>query len=370
MRNMDKITPFIVMDILDKARNIPNAVHMEVGEPDISPAPAILEAFNKAVADNRFFYAPACGVWELREKIAQHYHDAYGVSVSPRRIVITPGTSGAFLIVLSLFSQLNKGLVLSDPSYPCYKNFSYYLDIEPHFVPIGKENNYEIHADRLKDLKNAGGIMVSSPANPTGSVYSRETMKQLLEYCKEKNMWFISDEIYHGLVYDSKEHTALEFSDEAIVINSFSKYYCMPGIRVGWMILPEKLLRPAEILIQNLFIGSNTPSQYAALAAFDYASLKAVRELFRSRRDFLYGELKELFEIDAKPQGAFYIWANIAKYSNDSFAFCSDLLDRQGVAITPGIDFGSRWTEHVRFAYTRDISDLKEGIRRIKQFLS
>jgi aspartate/methionine/tyrosine aminotransferase len=182
-------------------------------------------------------------------------------------------------------------------------------------------------------------------------------------------MWFISDEIYHGLVYDAREHTALEFSDNAIVINSFSKYFCMPGIRVGWMILPEELVRPAEILIQNILIGSNTPSQYAALEAFDYEHLESVRNIFRERRDFLYSELKDIFEIDAKPQGAFYIWANINKYSNDTLAFCNELLEKEGVAITPGIDFGSRWTDHVRFAYTKDISELKEGVRRIRKFL-
>lgn len=368
--NMGKITPFIVMDILAKARKIPDAIHMEVGEPDLPPPPAVQEAFVKAVRDKRFFYTPACGLWELREKIAEHYHAAYGVRVSPERVVITPGTSGAFLIVFALFAQLKKKMALSDPSYPCYKNFSYFLKIDPHFITVGKDTNYEIPPDSIKERNEIGAIMVSSPANPTGSVCSPDTMKQLVGLCSGRKMWFISDEIYHGLVYDNQEHTALEFSDDAIVINSFSKYYCMPGVRVGWMILPEKLVRPSEILIQNLFIGTNTPAQYAVLEAFDYGYLKSTREVFKQRRDFLYSELQDLFEIDAKPQGAFYIWADIAKYSDDAFAFCSELLDKQGVAVTPGIDFGSRWTDHVRFAYTRDISELKEGVRRIRKFLN
>jgi aspartate/methionine/tyrosine aminotransferase len=367
---MERITPFIVMDILAKARTIPDAIHMEVGEPDLPPSPMVQEAFIKAVRDRQFAYTPACGLPELREKIARHYLDAYGITISPGRIIITPGTSGAFLIVLSLFSRLKKGLVLSDPSYPCYKNFSYFLNIDPHFITVGRDTNFEILPEALKNLKDIGAIMVSSPANPTGSVYSAETMKLLIDACDGRGMWFISDEIYHGLVYDKKEHTALEFSDNAIIINSFSKYFCMPGIRVGWMILPEDLIRPAEILIQNLLICTNTPAQYAALEAFDYPYLKSVRKIFGERRDFLFSELSDIFEIVAKPQGAFYIWADISRYSSDAFAFCGELLDNQGVAITPGIDFGSRWTDHVRFAYTRDISELREGVRRIRQFLS
>jgi aspartate/methionine/tyrosine aminotransferase len=367
---MHRITPFIVMDILAKARSIPNAVHMEVGEPDLSPPPAVVEAFARAAKDNRFFYTPACGLPELREKIAQHYLDAYDVKISPARIIITSGTSGAFLIALSLFAGQKKGLVLSDPSYPCYKNFSYFLNIEPCFVTAGRETNFEITPEAMMEFANAGAVMVSSPANPTGSIYGAESMRRLVNCCDEKGMWFISDEIYHGLVYDEKEHTALEFSDNAIVINSFSKYFCMPGIRVGWMILPEHLVRPAEILIQNLFISANTPAQYAALEAFDYGHLASVRKIFRERRDILCSELEDLVHIVARPQGAFYIWADISRYSNDAFKFCGDLLDAHGVAITPGIDFGSSWTDHVRFAYTRDVAELREGVRRIRQFLS
>jgi aspartate/methionine/tyrosine aminotransferase len=366
---VEKITPFMVMDILARARKIPGAVHMEVGEPDLPPSPAVQEAFIKAIRDQRYFYTPACGLLELREKIAEHYHTGYGVKVSPERIVITPGTSGAFLIVFALFAQQKRKIVLSDPSYPCYKNFSYFLQIAPYFVTVGKDTNYEISPDSIPNIKEIGAIMISSPSNPTGSVCGIDTMKQLISLCRERKMWYVSDEIYHGLVYDTREHTALEFSDDAIVINSFSKYFCMPGIRVGWMILPENLVRPAEILIQNLFIAANTPAQYAAIEAFDYAYLMETCETFRKRRNFLYSALRDVFEIDAKPQGAFYLWADITKYSDNALAFCTELLEEQGVAITPGIDFGSRWTDHVRFSYTRDITELKEGVRRIKEFL-
>ncbi len=357
------------MDILAKARNIPNAVHMEVGEPDLPPSAAVQEAFIKAVRDKRFFYTPACGLMELREKIAEHYYRTYGVKVSPERVVITPGTSGAFLIVFALLARQKKKIALSDPSYPCYKNFSYFLRIEPHFITVGKDTDYEIQPDEIRKLNDIGAVMVSSPANPTGNLYERDALNRLITVCDERKISFVSDEIYHGLVYDKGEHTALEFSDDAIVINSFSKYYCMPGIRVGWMILPKELVRQAEILIQNLYIATNTPAQFAVLDAFDYEHLASVRDIFRKRRDFLYSELKQLFEIDSKPGGAFYIWANISKYSDDALGFCNKLLDEQGVAITPGIDFGSKWTGHVRFSYTRDVAELGEGVRRIRHFL-
>lgn len=368
--SMERITPFIVMDILAKARQMPEAIQMEVGEPDLSPSPAVQEAFIKAVKDKRFFYTPACGLLELRDKIARHYSENYRVEVSPERVIITPGTSGAFLVVLSLLVEKGKKIVLSDPSYPCYKNFAYFLNIEPYFIPVGRDTKYEMSFDSLKDIKDIGAVMVSSPANPTGNLYRLDTLKDLIAFCVDKKIWFISDEIYHGLVYDTQEHTALEFSEDVVVINGFSKYYCMPGFRVGWMILPKYLARRAEILIQNIFIATNTPSQYAALEAFDYKYLEGVRETFRKRRDFLYSGLQDIFEIDIKPEGAFYIWADTSKYSDDSVKFCGELLETKAVAVTPGVDFGKNGTEHyIRFAYTRDISELREGIRRINEFI-
>ncbi|HMK43605.1 MAG TPA: aminotransferase class I/II-fold pyridoxal phosphate-dependent enzyme [Dissulfurispiraceae bacterium] len=366
---MERITPFIVMDILAKARQNPDAVHMEVGEPDIPPSPAVKEAFIKAIRDDRFFYTPACGIPELREKIAEHYHVTYGITVSPERIIVTPGTSGAFLIVFSLLRECGARMALADPSYPCYKNFAYFSKIDPHFITVGKETNYELSPDALKEAGNVNSIMVSSPANPTGNIHRKETLMALLDIAREKKICFVSDEIYHGLVYDSQEHTALEFSEDAIVINSFSKAFCMPGLRVGWMILPKSMIRRAEILIQNLLIATNTPSQYACLEAFDYAYLRKTRGMFKERRDYLYAAMGPLFEIEAQPQGAFYIWANISRYSRDALSFCNRLLEEQGVAITPGIDFGDRWTDYVRFAYTRDVAVLAEGVRRIRAFL-
>lgn len=366
----DKISPFIVMDILAKARTMPDAVHMEVGEPDLPPSVKVEEAYIKAIRDKKFHYTPAKGLTELREKIAEYYQTKYNVSVSPDRIIITPGTSGAFMVVFALLTDMERRLLLSDPSYPCYKNFAYFLETEPILINIGKNTNYEISPGLIKSHDNIGAVVVSSPANPTGNIYDRKNMLELIALSEEKGFRFISDEIYHGLVYDKKEHTALELSDRAIVINSFSKYFCMPGFRVGWMILPEELVRRAEIIVQNIYIAANTPAQYAAVEAFDEEYLQQVRDTFRQRRDFLYNELKDILTIDAVPDGAFYIWADISRYSSNSMEFCSRLLDEKAVAITPGIDFGKNRTEqYVRFAYTRDISRLKIGVERLKKFL-
>lgn len=370
-RLIEKITPFRVMDILAKARTMPDAVHMEVGEPDLPPSEKVLEAYLKAVQERKFHYTPSSGLPELREKIAEYYQKKYSVSISPGRILITPGTSGAFLVILSMLIDKERKLVLPDPSYPCYKNFSYFLDTEPLLINIDRSTSYEVRPEALTGLNSFGALMVSSPSNPIGNIYSAETIKGLTSLAEEKGFWYISDEIYHGLVYANTEETAIQYSERAIVVSGFSKYFCMPGFRVGWMILPEDLVRRAEIIIQNIFIAANTPAQYAALEAFDDSYLKGIRARFQKRRDYLYQALKDIFEIEAEPEGAFYIWANISRYSVDAVQFCSELLEKKAVAVTPGIDFGKNGTDHfIRFAYTREIAELEEGVKRIKEFLS
>jgi len=369
MDRLEKLSPFIVMDILSEAQKYKDVIHMEIGEPDLEPSPKVMESLERAVKDKKFFYTPALGLWELREKISEFYKKKYNVEVSPERVVITTGTSGAFLVAYAITLNAGDKIILPDPSYPCYKNFAHLLDVEPIFVKVDKDTNYEVRREMLRDVE-AKALHISSPQNPTGTLYSPQTLKELAEYCEERGIYFISDEIYHGLVYEGEEHTALEFSDRAIVINGFSKYFCMPGFRIGWMILPEELVRKAEVVIQNVFISAPTLSQYAALGAFDYEYLEKVRKTFEERRNFLYSELKKLFRIDAKPQGAFYIWANVSEYTKDSYEFALQLLRKARVAVTPGVDFGkNRTKEYIRFAYTRKVEELKEGVERIKKFL-
>lgn len=364
-----KMTSFIVMDIVREAAKFEDSIHFEIGQPDLPPSPLVKEALHVAIDENRFSYTESLGLFELRVRIAAHYKKTYGVDVEPEQIFLTPGTSGAFLIAYALTLGHSCKLGLSDPSYPCYKNFAHMLDIEPVFMPIGKEDKYELH---VRDLKQhtLDALQISSPANPTGNIYTSENLKELIEYCNSKNIAFISDELYHGLTYEDEADTALQYSKNVYVINGFSKFYCMPGNRLGWIIVPKEKLREAEMVAQNFFISAPTLSQYGALKAFDYPYLAGVKAEFQKRRDYLYSELSQIFEIDAAPDGAFYLWANVSKYTDNSFTFAKELLETLHVAATPGIDFGTHKTEqYLRFAYTRDIAHMREGVERLKAYL-
>ncbi len=372
MERLDGVSPFLVMDVIKRAREIEasgeEVIHFEVGQPDLEPSPSVWRALEKAVKKKKNQYIESLGLWELREKISEFYYKKYRVDVSPSRVIITTGTSAAFTVAYSIFLDFGQKLILTDPSYPCYKNFAKVLGIKVKNVGVSWQENYELKPNQIDD--DAAAVHISSPMNPTGSLYPRRSLENLALFCKEKGITLISDEIYHGLVYDEPEHTALEFSDEAVVINGFSKAFCMPGFRIGWLIVPEKFVRKAEIVLQNLFICAPTLSQYAALGAFDYDYLDYVKMVFKERRNFLYQELKRIFDIRIKPKGAFYIWADVSKYSNDGLSFSKLLLEEAKVATTPGIDFGKNKTQnYVRFAFTQTIAKMAEGIRRIKRFL-
>ncbi len=369
MRRYKKLSSFIVMDIVKEASRFNDTIHFEVGQPDLSPPLGVIEASKDAIERLNFEYTPSKGLVELREKIAKHYLKSYSIDIDIERILITPGTSTAFMMAYLLTLESGDSIAMSDPSYPCYKNFAYMVDAKPLAIPCGKEDGYLLTPEML-DKKDFKVLHISSPSNPTGRIYDKNTLKVLSKYCKDRNITLISDELYHGLVYDTQECCALEFDDEAIVINGFSKYYCMPGFRIGWIIVPRNLVRYAEIIAQNLYISAPTISQYAAIKAFDYDYLRNIRDIFRQRRDYLYSELKDIFTIDAKPEGAFYLWCDISRYSNDSISFAKDMLKSIHVAVTPGIDFGKFKTDrYIRFAYTRDITHMKEGIDRIKEWL-
>ena len=363
------MSSFIVMDIVKEAQKYNDTVHFEIGQPDLSPSQKVKQNIKDSVDNNKFAYTESLGLLELREKIAKSYKDNYNVIIDPGQILLTPGTSGAFMVAYTLSLKNNENLGLSDPSYPCYKNFAYMLDINPIFMNISKETGYQLNVKHL-EKKNLNALQISSPCNPTGNLYDKENLKSLIQYCEEKNIAFISDELYHGLTYETKAHTALEFSQNVFVINGFSKYYCMPGLRLGWIIVPKDKIRQAEIIAQNLFISAPTLSQHAALGAFDEKYLGHIKDIFRQRRDYLYHELSQIFDIDAKPKGAFYLWANVSKYTDDSFEFAKQILKDIHVATTPGIDFGTNNTNHyLRFAYTRDIEHMREGVERLKKYL-
>ena len=365
----DKLQPFRVMDVVREAQRYDDTIHFEIGQPDLPPSPRVIAALHRAIDDHRFAYTETLGLYALRQKISEHYRREYGVEIDPGRILIVPGTSTAFLIAYLLTLDRGNRLGLPDPSYPCYKNFAHMVDVTPVFFPVGSEEGYQLTPEQLRGTQ-LDALHISSPANPTGTIYSADALKSIAEYCDTEGIALISDELYHGLVYGTPAASAVQSSDSAIVINGFSKYFTMPGLRLGWMILPEPLVRPAEIIAQNLYISAPTLSQYAALEAFDYDYLTHVCDTFRSRRDYLYEALHPLFPIDARPDGAFYLWANVSAYTDDAFTFAETLLYDTHVAITPGIDFGTHGTHrYLRFSYTREIAHMEEGVERLRGYL-
>ncbi|NOQ36605.1 MAG: pyridoxal phosphate-dependent aminotransferase [Methylococcaceae bacterium] len=377
---MAEISPFYVMTLLQRAKELEkqgrDIIHMEIGEPDFPTPAAIVKAGMDFIQKGDVKYTPASGLPLLREKVAEFYQQQYGVKVAKERIFITPGASGAFLLALGATLNPNEELLMSDPCYPCNSNFVRLFNGKTRFVPVNADNDYQLTAQAIRDSwqSNTKGVICASPSNPTGTIIKAEVLKQSIEAVNELNGCFFSDEIYHGLIYDEKATSALEFSDDVFVINSFSKNFGMTGWRIGWLIVPEEFIEATNKLAQNIFIATSTHSQYAALAAFEAEAqqeLENRRQELSKRRDFLYQKLQDLgFEMGCKPQGAFYIYANCAKFSDDSFQFAHDLLEKEGVAITPGKDFGTNDAcHHLRFAYTTSINKMAEAMTRLETFL-
>ncbi|MBK8814885.1 MAG: pyridoxal phosphate-dependent aminotransferase [Methylococcaceae bacterium] len=379
-RNFD-ITPFHVMELLRRAKLLEqqgrDIIHMEIGEPDFATPQAIVDAGLKQLQTGDIKYTAAAGLPELREKIAEYYRSRYGVTVDKARIFVTPGASGAFLLAFG--ATLNPGdeLLMADPCYPCNSNFARLFEAKAVTIPVDSTTNYQLTFDLIKQhwSPSTKGVLIASPSNPTGTLIGREMLKECIETVDQLGGCFFSDEIYHGLVYGEYAPSALEFSDNAFVINSFSKYFGMTGWRIGWLIVPDDFVEGIEKLAQNIYISTPTLSQYAALAAFDEQNLNELekrRTEFAARRDFLYDELIKLgFEIPVKPDGAFYIYADCGKFCDDSYRFALDLLENEGVAVTPGLDFGvNQPRRYVRFAYTTSIERMEVAVQRLRRFIS
>ena len=377
---MRELTPFFVMEILARAKELEclgrDVIHLEIGEPDFpTPAPVIAAA-TEFLRAGRVAYTPAIGVPSLREAIAAHYLERYGIDIPPHRIVVTPGASGGFLIALGLILAPGRRLLLSDPGYPCYGNLVTLFGGNSRLIPVEAETRFHLSVDAVLHHWDADtvGTIVASPANPTGTVIDPLMFENLITAVIERGGHFISDEIYHGLEYGSSSPSALNFSDQAFVVNSFSKYFGLTGWRIGWVIVPESFARAAETVAQNLFISAATPSQHAALAALGpecRTELEGRRQEFQARRDYLVGALRALgFGIPAVPEGAFYVYADASAQTDDSFEFARRLLEDQAVAVTPGKDFGRyRHERHVRFAYTTSIPRMAEAVERIRRSL-
>jgi aspartate/methionine/tyrosine aminotransferase len=380
-KRIQGISPFYVMELLDRAKQLEaqgkDVIHMEIGEPDFITPQTVIDAGVKHLLSGEVKYTPAAGLPELREKIATFYKQRYGVSVAKERILVTPGASGAFLLALGVSLNSGEELLMADPCYPCNSNFVKFFEGKTKTIPVDASSSYQLTAECIKQhwTPATKGALIASPSNPTGTLISPEALQQAILAVNALGGCFYSDEIYHGLVYEQNAATALEFSDNVFVINSFSKYFGMTGWRIGWLIVPEEFIFVTEKLAQNIFIATSTQSQYAALAAFDdntMVELERRRLEFAARRDFLYDNLLRLgFEIPVKPEGAFYIYANCAKFTNDSFKFALDLLEAEAVAVTPGRDFGSHEAHHmIRFAYTTSLGRMAIAIQRLERFIN
>ena len=374
------ISPFFVMEILARAKELErqgrDIVHMEIGEPDFPTPPTVLAAAARALEKSDIKYTPAAGLPELRQAIATFYLQRDGLSLDQRRIFVTPGASGALMLVMGLALNPGEHVLLADPGYPCYSNFVRVFGGHPRLLPVGESSEFNLSAGLIEANWDASvaGLITASPANPTGSIMSPNAMQALMDSVGEKQGFVVFDEIYHGLEYEGAATTALRYSDDVFVINSFSKYFGMTGWRLGWAVVPESAIEEAERLAQNLFISAPTLSQWAALAAFDPETIQELerrRTQFAKRREVLCEGLSRLgFHIRAKPQGAFYVYADCGGVTPDSRAFAMELLETAGVAITPGRDFGAHQPERFqRFCYTASIPRIREGLDRIADFL-
>lgn len=378
---VDHVAPFRVMHLLEMAQAREAAghdvIHLEVGEPDFATPAPIVAAGQQALASGRTRYTPAAGLASLREAIAGHYAEHFNATVDPARILVTPGASGALLLASQLLVENGDRVLMADPNYPCNRHFMALAGAEVDAVSVGRDSGWQLTAPLIEQHWQAKTriAMLASPSNPTGHTLDAPALAKVIDTVADKGGDVIVDEIYQGLNYDDAPLSATSLSDDAFVVNSFSKYFGMTGWRLGWLVAPEHAVEPLTRLAQNVFLAAPTPSQHAALAAFTPECrdiLETRRATLKQRRQVLLDGLAELgLAPDLPPQGAFYLWLDISRYSRDSQAFCERLLVEENVAITPGIDFAVQGGEHhVRIAFTNDVARLQEAVVRIARFVS
>ena len=368
------ISPFIVMDVLEKAHEMQNKggniVHLEVGEPDFDTPECIKEACKRAIMEGKTHYTHSLGLIELREAICEHYFSKYHVTLSPDQIVVTSGTSPAMLILFSALLDKGDEIIISNPHYACYPNFINFFEGIPISVNVYADDGFQYtpEAIREKITSRTKAIMINSPSNPTGNLLSADRMSKIASL----GIPIISDEIYHGLVYEEKEHSILEFTDHAFVFNGFSKAYAMTGWRLGYLIAPKAFIRPMQKIQQNLFISANSFVQWAGVAALREAGndLTRMRNIYNQRRKFMFRRLKEIgLGIAVEPKGAFYMLGNVKAISEDSYNLAFDMLAKAHVAVSPGIDFGKNCEGYLRFSYANSIENIDEGLKRLENYL-
>lgn len=369
-----QVDPFIVMDVMEAARKAEAAgrhiIHMEVGQPS-TPAPLGARRALAAALEQPLGYTVALGLPELRRGIAGLYRRWYGLDLNPDRVVVTPGSSGGFILAFSALFDAGDRVALGEPGYPSYRQILRAMSLEPVGIQTRPEDRYQ---PRPQDLpQGAQGLILASPGNPSGTVLRREELAALTARAAELGMNVISDEIYHGLDYGAGFHSALEVTDEAFVINSFSKYFSMTGWRVGWMVVPEAMIRTVERIAQNMFICPPHASQIAALAALDcIEECEANLSVYAENRRMMLARLPGIgFDRIAPPEGAFYIYADVSDLTSDSLNFAAEILEKAGVAVTPGLDFDPRrGARTLRFSYARSTADIALGLDRLAAFMA
>lgn len=368
------ITPFIVMEVLERASVLEkegkNIIHLEVGEPDFDVPSCVLKASETAMKQGRTHYTHSLGDPELRQEICNIYLKNYGVRISPEQVIVTSGTSPAILMVLFALCNPDDEIILSDPGYACYPNFISLSGARMVKVPVYEEDGFQYRPENICSAitERTKAIMINSPMNPTGNLLSPDTLKSIAGF----SPYIISDEIYHGLVYDDQAHSILEFTNRAFVLNGFSKLYAMTGLRLGYVIVPEEFVRPIQKLQQNLYICASSVAQRAGIAALREADadVEHMKNIYNERRKFMISRLRELgFRITVEPTGAFYIFVDARHLSSDSYKLAFDILEKAHVGVTPGIDFGENGEGYLRFSYANSLENIIEGLNRLEKYI-
>jgi (5-formylfuran-3-yl)methyl phosphate transaminase len=373
------MTSFIAMDVLERAHEMErqgiHVIHLEVGEPDFDTPRCIKEAACKALDNGHTHYTHSLGMLELREAISKHYYSTYGTSVDPDQIVVSSGTSPAMFVMFSALLEKGDQVIISDPHYACYPNFIRFVQGEPVFVPVFEEDGFQYRPEAIekKITRKTKGIFINSPSNPTGNLLSKERMSAIADLASTPDSpYIISDEIYHGLVYEGKEHSILEFTQKAFVFNGFSKLYAMTGLRLGYMIAPKDFIRPIQKIQQNFFISANAVVQVAGITALKDAGkdILKMKQIYNKRRQYIIRRLKGMgFGITVEPTGAFYVFANAKHLSGDSYKLAFDILEKAHVGVTPGIDFGRNGEGYIRFSYAASMENITEGMNRLENYI-
>ncbi len=378
-RRVRDIEPFLAVEVAERAgmleRSGVDVVHLEYGEPDFEAPPVVRDALEKALKDGRARYTHSLGLLELREAIAEHYARVYGVTVAPDQVLVTPGTSPAMLLLFGHLLDPGDEVVLSNPYYACYPNFIRYADGVPLEVGVTEADRFQYHPEAIRERLSlrTKAIVMNSPANPTGSVLAPERMEAIAGLARERGVAVVSDEIYHGLTEGGRDRSILEFTDQAFVLNGFSKAFAMTGWRLGWMIAPREHVRALQTVYGNFFISTNEFVQWAGVAALREAAQETVRfrRIFAERRRVMVDGLRTIgLGVGFEPEGAFYVLANARRFTSDSVAFAYEILERAHVAVTPGAAFGSNAEGYLRFSYASSIERIREGLRRVGDFLA